>query len=225
MDFELKGLKFKVEFIIRKDKRGWSIKFKTPDTFLFYSNKMMTKDEIYLEMSKHYRFIKRCLNQEEKIYSNSIHLFGKEYELIQVESDIRRMVLFGDKAYLYTDTNNKEINQEIANQFYYENLSSFIDKHIEKAKLDMGINFPISIKYKQVKTYYGECYPKRRLIIFQASLAKYDEISILSVIYHELCHFYYQNHQDGFYNRLERVFPSYKQIQARLRRTKYNDAY
>ncbi len=225
MEFLLKGLKVKVDFILRKEKRGWSIKFKSPDTFLFYSNRIWTDDEIILEMSKHYRFIKRCLNQEAKVFSNSIHLFGKEYELIKEYSDIRRMVLFGDKVYLYTDTEDKNINQQIANQFYYENLSYFVNNHIEKAKQDMGIKFPITIQYKQVKTYYGECLPKRRIVIFQLSLAKYDEISILSVIYHELCHFYYQNHQSSFYKRLEEVFPSYRDIQARLRRTKYNDAY
>lgn len=225
MEYELKGLKFKVEFILRREKRGWSIKFKAPDTFLFYSYKMMSYDEIYLEMSKHYRFIKRCLNQEKKMYSNSIHLFGKEYELIIVNSNLRKMAIFGDKAYLYTDTEDQLINQEIANQFYEDNLSYFVNNHIEKAKIDMGITFPITIRYKQVKTYYGECYPRRRLLIFQQSLAKYDEIYILSVIYHELCHFYYQNHQEGFYRRLEASFPGYKAIQSKLRRTKYNDMY
>ena len=225
MELELKNLKFKVEFILRRDKRGWSIKFKAPDTFLFYSNKMMTEDEISLETSKHYRFIKRCMSQEEKKFENSIHLFGKEYELEIINSDIRRMVLMGNKAILYTDTDNRNINQAIVNKFYEENLSSFVNVNINKVLNDMGINFKVKIEYKQVKTYYGECFPKRRLIIFQQSLAKYDEIYILSVIYHEVCHFYYSNHQEGFYNKLEQVFPGYKEIQAKLRRTKYNDIY
>ena len=66
MDFELKGLKFKVEFIIRKDKRGWSIKFKTPDTFLFYSNKMMTKDDMYKAL-----VAAKNEDNSERIYSES----------------------------------------------------------------------------------------------------------------------------------------------------------
>jgi hypothetical protein len=49
------------------------------------------------------------------------------------------MVLFGDKVYLYTVTEDKNINQQIANQFYYEYLSYFVNNHIEKAKQDMGI--------------------------------------------------------------------------------------
>ena len=76
MEFELKGIKFKVEFILNKRKRGWSIKYKAPDTFLLETNKMMTDDEIYLEMSKHYRFIKRCMTTVEKNFHQSIHLFG-----------------------------------------------------------------------------------------------------------------------------------------------------
>lgn len=225
MELELKGIKFKVEFELNKKRRGWSIKFKAPDIFLFISNRIWTNDEIALEMSKHYRFIKRCMSQEKKEFINSIHLFGKEYELKTVESDFRRMVLMGDKAVLYTDTIDKEINQRIVNDFYEENLSYFVSNHIEEAKRKMGIDFDIKIEYKKVKTYYGECFTKRRMIIFQQSLAKYDYEAILSVIYHELCHFYYPNHQEGFYRRLEEAFPGYKKVQARLRRTKYNDVY
>ena len=225
MEFQIKDLKIKVEFQIKRLKRGWQIKFKAPDTFIFTSNKMLTNEEIYLEMSKHYRFIKRCMNQKEKMFSNSIHLFGKEYELKIIESDICRMVLLGNQAMLYTNTTDKEINQKIVNDFYEENLSYFVNNNIERVKRNMGINFPVTIEYKQVKTYYGECFPRRKKIIFQQSLAKYDEIYILSVMYHEFCHFYYQNHQQAFYNKLEGVFPGYKEIQARLRRTKYNDVY
>ena len=46
MEFELKGIKFKVEFILNKRKRGWSIKYKAPDTFLLETNKMMTDNYI-----------------------------------------------------------------------------------------------------------------------------------------------------------------------------------
>jgi len=225
MEFELKGIKFKVEFILNKRKRGWSIKYKAPDTFLLQTNKMMTDEEIYLEMSKHYRFIKRCMTTVDSSFHQSIHLFGIEYELQIIKSDLRKMILMGNKAILYTDTIDKEINQKIVDSFYKENLSYFVNNHIELAKAKMNILFPIQIEYKKVKTYYGECFPKRRLIIFQESLAKYNEEFILSVIYHELCHFYYPNHQKAFYDRLEEVFPGYKSIQARLRRTKYNDMY
>ena len=165
------------------------------------------------------------MNQEKKEFLNSIHLFGKEYELEVIESDILRMVLMGDKAILYTNTSDKEINQKIVNQFYEDNLKSFVNSNIEEAKRKMGINFDIKIEYKKVKTYYGECFTKRKKIIFQQSLAKYNEEAILSVIYHELCHFYYPNHQEGFYKKLEEVFPGYKKVQSNLRRTKYNDIY
>lgn len=222
---KIKDLNILVDFKVKKEKRGWSIRYQKENIFSFISPKELTIEEIYQELGKHYRFMKRCMSHEEKIHQNSIHLFGKEYELIEVSSDARRMVLMGDKVYLYTDTENREINQKIANDFYAENLSYFVDKNLEMVKAKMGILFPVTIEYKQVKTYYGECFPKQRRIIFQQSLVKYDEIYILSVMYHEFAHFYYGNHQAGFYNLLERVFPGYKEVQARLRRTKYNDKY
>lgn len=225
MTFEIKDLKVEILFVIKKGKRGWSLRYKEKNIFQFTSPKMMSNDEIYLELSKHYRFMKRCLNSMPKVHKESLHLFGKEYELVEVNSDIRRMVLLGDKIYLYTNTDNKEINQKIANAFYQENLSYFVSKNIDKVASDMNINFKVNVDYKQVKTYYGECIPKQKRIIFQESLAKYEEKYILSVMYHEFAHFYYMNHQQGFYNLLERVFPGYKEVQASLRRTKYNDKY
>ena len=52
MEFELKGIKFKVEFILNKRKRGWSIKYKAPDTFLLETNKMMTDDKVIYRLTQ-----------------------------------------------------------------------------------------------------------------------------------------------------------------------------
>ena len=104
-------------------------------------------------------------------------------------------------------------------------LKKIVENNIEKIKNDMNINFPICIEYKNVKTFYGECIPKRKKLIFSLKLAKYDPIFIYYVIYHELTHFYYSNHQDDFYNLIESKFPNCKKIQHELRKIKYTDRY
>ena len=224
MEFQIKDLTINLEFKIKEGKRGWSLRYKQDNIFIFTSPKMMKQSDLEIELNKHYRFIKRCMGNK-KEESNTLHLFGKEYKLEIVDSSVRRMILIGDTIYLYTDTLDKDINQKIANSFYQENLSYFVNKNIKTVAKNMGIDFEVFVLYKQVKSYYGECIPKKKTIIFQESLAKYDEIYILSVMYHEFAHFYYMNHQEGFYNLHERVFPGYKRIQASLRRTKYNDKY
>ena len=152
MEFELKGIKFKVEFILNKRKRGWSIKYKAPDTFLLETNKMMKDEEIYLEMSKHYRFIKRCMTTVEKNFHQSIHLFGIEYELQIIESDLRKMILMGNKAILYTDTTDKEINQKIVemeDRIAEEFSEDFIQKTgIPRYQQELGRLKKASVVYK-----------------------------------------------------------------------------
>ncbi|MCR4898950.1 MAG: DUF45 domain-containing protein, partial [Acholeplasmatales bacterium] len=48
---------------------------------------------------------------------------------------------------------------------------------------------------------------------------------ILSVLYHEYCHFHYMNHQKEFYDFIELRLPNYRKINSNLRKIKYNDLY
>ena len=109
--------------------------------------------------------------------------------------------------------------------YYYQILKEIIDKNNERIKNEMDVHFDVKIEYKYVKTYFGECFPKKRLIIMNIKLAKYDIDYILSVLYHEYCHFHYMNHQKGFYDFLEKRFNNYKKINSNLRKIKYNDLY
>lgn len=226
MIFKIKEYEVDVIFNLDKKRRGWQIKYIEGNKFLFKSNKHMTNDEIFLEMQKHYRFIKRCLNVvSSNRFDKFIHVFGNEYELIIKDSDVNKLIVIDDKAYLYTRNKDYDYNKKIVASFYEEILSNYINSKIDEAKRKCKINFDIKIEYKQVKSYYGECFTKEKKIIFQKNLAKYEKKYILSVIYHELAHFYYKNHGTNFYNFLEIVFPNYELTQRMLRKTKYNDTY
>ena len=104
-------------------------------------------------------------------------------------------------------------------------LDDIVKKSIDRIKSDMKIGFPISFGYKDIESYYGKCYFYKRHITLQTSLAKYNIKYILSVIYHECAHFYYHDHQEGFYSLLEGVFPGYKRTQHELRMTKYREFF
>ncbi len=125
MIIKVKEFEIDVIFELDKKRRGWQIKYLKDNQFLFKSNKKFSFDEIELEMQKHYRFIKRCQKLTHKNeYTNSIHVFGCEYELVLVESNLNKLLLLEDKAYLYTNSKDELFNKKIVLNFYEEILSS-----------------------------------------------------------------------------------------------------
>ncbi len=226
MIVKVKEFEIICNFILDKKRRGWQIKYLKDNIFQIKSNQFMSDEKIILEMNKHYRFIKRCLSIQKPInYEKAIHVFGLEYELIITKSNYDGLLLLDDKAMLYTKNDTDEYNKKIVLDFYQKLLEEYILSVFDTCKYRCNIKDDIKIEYKNVKTYYGECYTKEKKIVFQKQLAKYDKNYILSVIYHELAHFYYKRHDDAFYNYLENLFPNYKRIQSNLRKTKYNDTY
>ena len=138
-----------------------------------------------------------------------------EYEGYRIDKLISELVESVSRTYI----------KKLIDELYNDYLKSIVDKNISDIKTRFNLKSEITFEYKAVKTYFGECYPKRRLIILNKSLAKYDLIYILSVIYHEYAHFYYSNHQKGFYKLLDSLFPDYQNIQKNLRKIKYLDLY
>ena len=53
---------------------------------------------------------------------------------------------------------------------------------------------------------------KKHEIILNPDLIKANKKSIDYVIFHELCHAYFPNHSDGFYNLLATKMPDWKQV-------------
>ena len=175
-------------------------------------------------LSHYKRFINNRLNYESPKESE-IHYLGQVYKLNIKESEFDNLIFDGDIINIYTKKLDKIHIKKIIYDMYERTLRDIILKYEDKIKTDFKINFDVKYKYSIVKTYFGECYPKRRVIILNKMLAKYDLIYILSVIYHEYAHFYYSNHQKGFYNMLNGLFPDYENIQKNLRKIKYLDLY
>ena len=193
-------------------------------------NKVIIRTPIKLNDSKineylynSYSFIKKVLDKKDIEKNNTIHLFGTEYEIKEID-DIDSYVE-SDGKYIIVHKNKKTNVEKLIYSYLEECLRHFINRYLEECKQALNINKAITVKYKNVKTYFGQCTPKKNLICFASKLAKYEPILIKSVIYHELCHFYFLNHQASFYKLLENVFPNYKYYQHKLRSIKYNDKY
>ncbi|MBR6071344.1 MAG: DUF45 domain-containing protein [Acholeplasmatales bacterium] len=190
-----------------------------------YSPYKLKDDDIINMLSRHKRFISRRITGSET--SNSIHLLGKEYKLIIISADFNNLIIddLNNEIRVYSKKLDEYYVRAIIDNYYNSVLDKIVRENIDEIKKCMNINYDIEFQYKRVNTYFGECFSKRRKVILNTKMAKYEKIYIISVICHELAHFYYQNHQDGFYNLLEKVFPNYRKVQSNLRKIKYNEKY
>lgn len=217
-----------INIIVKINRRCKNIRIKVspPNIVTFISPYSLSNDYLISAINKHKRFILNHISNS-ILHENdySIHLFGKKYELVILESSNPKYTILEDSIIIYSPSTNDMTISQVVMLLYRIELEKFVENNIEAIKKDMNISFPISIEYKNVKTFFGSCLPKSKRIKFALRLAKYDPIYIKYVIYHELAHFYYQNHQEKFYKLLESKFPNCKKIQHELRKIKFTDRY
>lgn len=68
-----------------------------------------------------------------------------------------------------------------------------------------------TLKVRKLKRRWGS-YLKKNEIVLNPDLIKASKQSIDYVIYHELCHAYFDKHTDDFYNLLSLKMPNWKQV-------------
>lgn len=158
----------------------------------------------------------------EKI-EDEIHFLGDSYQLQFVQSNRSFVTISGQS--LVVEAQSKEAIPKLIEVFYNNVLSKIVNTYATNILNAFNLPLDVTFQYKNVKGYYGECFPKRKLIILSSKLAKYHLTYILSVIYHECAHFKCMNHQAEFYQYLESVYPNYRKVQHQLRKIRYKDAY
>ena len=219
--YVVNGVEFKVDITIKKTNKNIYFRFKD-GVIKITTPKVLDDSYITSMLKKHYNKLVKMINNN--YISDSIHYLGKEYNLMIYESDKNYIEFKDDIAYIYTTNDNEKNIYKIIYNEYFETIKNIISKY----HLEYEAMFKVSnIKYaiKDVKTYFGQCNSKKKIVVLSAKLAKYDIELILSVLAHELGHFKYQNHSQAYYNYLEMIVPGYRKMQKQLKRLKYNDKY
>jgi predicted metal-dependent hydrolase len=218
--YVVNGDEFKVDIVIKRSNKNIYFRFKK-GIIQITTPKALDDKYITSMLKKHYNKLKKM---SENIVSDSIHYLGNEYNLMIYQSDKNNIEFKDNIAYIYTN----KIDEHYIYKIIYNKYFELIKDIIEQYHLQYESMFNVSdVKYviKDVKTYFGQCNSKKKIIVLSAKLAKYDKELILSVLAHELAHFKYQNHSQNYYNYLEMIVPGYRKMQKQLKRLKYNDKY
>ena len=109
---------------------------------------------------------------------------------------------------------------------YDEFLKKNIKKYTELIIDDIVNNFTYSlpkftIRYRKMKTRWGVCNNKLKVITLNTLLIKKDLKYLNYVIVHELSHFIYQNHSKDFWNVVEENCKDYKRRRKDLKNENY----
>lgn len=80
------------------------------------------------------------------------------------------------------------------------------------------------IFFKEMKSAWGICHPKRGYITLNTRLAQYDRKAVEYVIMHEFVHLIHPNHQKGFHNEMKVLMPDYNERKKLLKQRRINNA-
>ena len=222
-----KGKRFIFKMNVRRN--SYRITLRIKDGILSFTAPYRLKEkEIISFIDRNFDGILKEIEKQKEnnnIKSNKIHYLGNEYEIKIIESKFDNIEIDDKYFIIYTKNNNDLYNKKLVHNFYKSFLESYMSHEIIKAKNIYGINFDIEIKYKTVKSYFGNCYWKRNLIDFNTLLAKYEPVYIKTVLYHELGHFFYHDHSKNFYFKCEMAYPGFQKYDRALKIIHYNDLY
>lgn len=128
-----------------------------------------------------------------------------------------KSIINDDKIKVLGVSYNKDEIEDI-NYFLTYKLKGFIkDNYVDICNM-MGITNIPTLRFKRVKGYLGQYNKKEHLINLNILIGHLDEECIKYVIIHELAHTRYMNHQEKFWQEVERYCPNYKKLRLMCRK-------
>lgn len=170
-------------------------------------------------IEKQINYFKQFNMPEDKIYesgSSALYL-GRQYQVIIEKSLLRNIVkIFNNKIYILTPLPQKldEINQVFSDWMVKRAEVVFNERLNVCMKAFPDLKMP-SLKIRKLNKRWGS-YLKKHEIVLNPALIKASKQAIDYVIYHELCHAYYPNHTEEFYNLLSLKMPNWEKVKEKM---------
>lgn len=170
-------------------------------------------------IEKQLNYFKQFNMPEDKVYESgsSVLYLGRQYQVIIEKSPLRNIIkIFNNKIYILSPSVQKldEINQAFQNWLIKRAEIIFNERLNVCMKAFPDLEMP-KLKIRKLNKRWGS-YLKKHEIVLNPALIKASKPSIDYVIYHELCHAYYPNHTDEFYNLLSLKIPNWEKIKEKM---------
>ena len=140
-------------------------------------------------------------------------IFGEEYLIIYNLSRVSNSYFMNDSE-IVIDFRKDCFDLTYIEKIYKELLMDQMNKiySMEYSSLSRYLNIDnLVFKVQLMKSRYGSCIPKKRIIKLNSILARFKIDYLRAVLIHELIHLEVHNHQKEFYKYINILVPEYKQ--------------
>lgn len=221
-----KELEFRVEF---KNRDTMSISVEPPNDILVVAPIGTTEEDIKGIVKSRGRWIVQKLFEfrnidakrvnREFVNGESFMYLGRNYPLqIHVDETLQnnfKVKLFRGKFHIYVKEKSDEIIKEAMETWYREKTEEQVRKRI-KYYQKFFEKKPSDIKVKEQKKRWASCTSKNELLFnWRCGMAKATAIDYIVV--HEMCHMYYKNHSQEFWDLVASIMSDYESRKEWLR--------
>lgn len=226
VQYGTKELEFKVEF---KDRDTMSISVEPPNYILVVAPTGMPEEDIRGIVKSRGRWIVQKLFEfrnidakrvnREFVNGESFMYLGRNYSLqIHVDETLQnnfKVKLSRGKFNVYVKEKSDEIIKEAMESWYREKTEEQVRKRI-KYYQKFFEKKPSDIKVKEQKKRWASCTSKNELLFnWRCGMARATALDYIVV--HEMCHMYYKNHSQEFWDLVASVMSDYESRKEWLR--------
>lgn len=148
---------------------------------------------------------------------SSILYLGKQYQLIVEKAPWKNIIKVSkNKIFILSSAPQKIDDINISLKRWLQQRAKVIFDECLKECLKAFPDLPEPVlKIRKLNKRWGS-YLKKHEIVLNPELIKASKQSIKYVIFHELCHVYFEQHTDQFYSLLSSKVPEWKKIKDNL---------
>lgn len=157
------------------------------------------------------------LEQKQPLYlKDEMAIFGVRYKIKYVLNQKKNSYNIEENT-VYISFKKEEFDNKYIEKIYSKILFNKIDDLLPSIKplFDFDVD-NVSYKTQLMKSRYGSCIPKKRIIKLNTLLARFQEKYLKTILIHELIHLEVHNHQEKFYYYMNKLVPRYKLIKKEL---------
>lgn len=223
-----RGIKYDIKYT-KSNKMSISV---TKDALVkIRYHKSINKDRVIDYVEKHLswieqNFLKNYVPPRKYVTGERYLYLGKEYRIRLALCQKEEVFLDNGDFVIYTKESSYEHIDKLVKKFLIEQCEIVFSLILDKCFREMSnylTKFP-KLEIKGYKRRWGCCYPKEFRVILNMRLIHVPVYLIEYVMYHELCHFVYDNHQKDFHDLLKKFVPTERKYYKELEnyRTNYN---
>lgn len=214
-----KDIEFSVEFSNRKTV---SISVEPPNNILVVAPNGTSEEEIkdivksrgnwIVQKLFEFRNIEAKRVNREFVNGESFMYLGRNYSLqIHVDKTLKnnsKVKLFRGKFHVYVKEKSDELIKAAMEAWYREKTEEQVRKRIKYYQKFFDIK-PSDVKVKEQKKRWASCTSNNELLFnWRCAMAKATALDYIVV--HEMCHMYYKNHSQIFWDLLASVMSDYE---------------